>query len=257
MDNPPPSVTQNKQYSDIRLVYEYTKSRSPKTVSDRVPPLSPRRFRRVVDDAIERARGRARRRPRAARAARVMRKNLSHPSTRHHPPSRLARARAREIDARGRPPRAHAPSSVRAAPPSARRPSVRARDATARSPNSRTVSASARAVRRPRARASPTSPRVRMSPRAATATCRASAILARKRFPILQRVFAHRCVFIPYRHPRRSRATLSGREIFLTFRVSFCASCRVVTRDPGGTRDRPRRYLTWIVYECAVEEGDR
>ena len=149
MDNPPPSVTQNKQYSDIRLVYEYTKSRSPKTVSDRVPPLSPRRFRRVVDDAIERARGRARRRPRAARAARVMRKNLSHPSTRHHPPSRLARARAREIDARGRPPRAHAPSSVRAAPPSARRPSVRARDAIARSPNSRTVSASARAVRRP------------------------------------------------------------------------------------------------------------
>ena len=80
MDNPPPSVTQNKQYSDIRLVYEYTKSRSPKTVSDRVPPLSPRRFRRVVDDAIERARGRARRRPRAARAARAMRKNLSHQS---------------------------------------------------------------------------------------------------------------------------------------------------------------------------------
>jgi hypothetical protein len=85
--------------------------------------------------------------PRAprARCARIFRT----PRRGTTPPSRLARARAREIDARGRPPRAHAPSSVRAAPPSARRPSVRARDAIARSPNSRTVSASARAVRRP------------------------------------------------------------------------------------------------------------
>ena len=146
---PPPSVTQNKQYSDIRLVYEYTKSRSPKTVSDRVPPLSPRRFRRVVDDAIERARGRARRRPRLrARRARDAQESFA-PLDAAPPLPPASRARAREIDARGRPPRARAPPSVRAAPPSARRPSARARDAIARSPHARTVSASARAVRRP------------------------------------------------------------------------------------------------------------